>query len=186
MMPPMKPTGINTATIENVVASTAKPISWVPSNAASRGCLKRPFTFMPAWRTIFSRTTIASSISNPTHNDSAIKVIILMVKPNKSMNKNVPTNETGSVKPVMTVERHEFKNKNTISMVSKAPSINVRRTFSTPTRICRDPSLMTSIFTPGWRASKVGCNSLITFFKPSATSIVFCPCALMMSSAKVR
>ena len=34
MMPPMKPIGRNTATIENVVASTARPISCVPSSAA--------------------------------------------------------------------------------------------------------------------------------------------------------
>ena len=34
MMPPMKPIGKNTATMENVVANTAKPISWVPSKAA--------------------------------------------------------------------------------------------------------------------------------------------------------
>ena len=34
MMPPMKPIGMNTATIEKVVASTARPISSVPSIAA--------------------------------------------------------------------------------------------------------------------------------------------------------
>ena len=35
MMPPMKPIGMNTATMEKVVASTARPISSVPSSAAS-------------------------------------------------------------------------------------------------------------------------------------------------------
>ena len=34
MMPPMKPIGRNTATIDKVVASTASPISWVPSSEA--------------------------------------------------------------------------------------------------------------------------------------------------------
>jgi hypothetical protein len=34
MMPPMKPMGMNTATIDSVVASTARPISCVPSMAA--------------------------------------------------------------------------------------------------------------------------------------------------------
>ena len=34
MIPPMKPMGRNTATIENVVANTASPISSVPSSAA--------------------------------------------------------------------------------------------------------------------------------------------------------
>ena len=35
---------------------------------------------------MFSRTTIASSISRPTHSDSAISVIKLIVKPNAYMN----------------------------------------------------------------------------------------------------
>ncbi len=34
-MPYMKPTGMNTATIEKVVAATASPISSVPSRDAS-------------------------------------------------------------------------------------------------------------------------------------------------------
>jgi len=84
---------------------------------------------------MFSRTTMASSISKPTHKDKAMSVIMLMVKPNMLMNQNVPINEMGSVKPVMTVERHEFKNKNTMRMVSSAPSMRVRRTLSTATRI---------------------------------------------------
>ena len=64
-----------------------------------------------------------------------MSVIMLMVKPKMLMNQNVPINEMGSVKPVMTVERHEFKNKNTMRMVSSAPSMRVRRTLSTATRI---------------------------------------------------
>ena len=36
-MPPMNPTGTNTASRENVVASTARPISFVPWMAASNG-----------------------------------------------------------------------------------------------------------------------------------------------------
>jgi hypothetical protein len=35
------------------------------------------------WRTMFSRTTMASSISRPTHSDSAISVTMLIVKPNR-------------------------------------------------------------------------------------------------------
>ena len=34
MMPSMKPMGRNTATIDKVVANTARPISWVPIMAA--------------------------------------------------------------------------------------------------------------------------------------------------------
>ena len=39
MMPPMKPMGRNTATMDSVVASTARPISCVPSMAALYGVL---------------------------------------------------------------------------------------------------------------------------------------------------
>jgi hypothetical protein len=54
MMPPMKATGRNTATMQKVVASTASPISLVPSMAAWRCDLPKPM-----WRMMFSRTTMA-------------------------------------------------------------------------------------------------------------------------------
>ena len=75
-MPPMKATGTNTAQIAKVVASTARPISSVPSRAAVWWSLP-----MPMWRTMFSRTTMASSISSPMHSDSAIIVMKFSVKP---------------------------------------------------------------------------------------------------------
>jgi hypothetical protein len=42
--------------------------------------------FLPicTWRTMFSRTTMASSISKPTHRDSAIKFTIYRLKPSGS------------------------------------------------------------------------------------------------------
>ncbi len=43
-MPPMKATGRKTATSDSVVASTARPISRVPSMAAAKGV--RPFSSM--------------------------------------------------------------------------------------------------------------------------------------------
>ena len=86
---------------------------------------------------MFSRTTMASSISRPTHRLSAISVIMLMVKPNMFMNRKVPINAIGSVSPVITVERQEFRNRNTMSTVSTAPSIRVWRTFVTATRMGR-------------------------------------------------
>ncbi len=43
-MPPMKATGRNTATRDRVVARTARPISRVPSMAASKA--ERPFSSM--------------------------------------------------------------------------------------------------------------------------------------------
>ena len=78
MIPFMNATGTNTAQIAKVVAITARPISLVPTLAASRW--PRPRW---TWRTMFSRTTIASSISRPMHSDSAIIVMKLSVKPNR-------------------------------------------------------------------------------------------------------
>ena len=123
---------------------------------------------------MFSRTTMASSISRPTHSESAISVIMLMVKPNMYMNRNVPMIEIGSVSPVMTVERHEFRNRNTISTVSNAPSISVWRTLFTATRIGREPSKIGSSRTP---AGSWACISATALTSPSTTSMVFSPCA---------
>jgi hypothetical protein len=63
--------------MHSVVASTARPISAVPSSAAWRAGLP-----MAAWRTMFSRTTMASSMSSPTDSDKAISVNEFSVKPN--------------------------------------------------------------------------------------------------------
>ena len=75
-MPPMKATGTNTAHNAKVVAMTARPISSVPSRAARAWSLP-----MCTWRTMFSRTTMASSMSRPMHSDSAIIVMKFSVKP---------------------------------------------------------------------------------------------------------
>ena len=77
MTPLMNAIGTNTATIANVVAMTARPISSVPSRAAVIWSLPSV-----RWRTTFSRTTIASSIKRPMQSDSAISVRKLSVNPN--------------------------------------------------------------------------------------------------------
>ena len=178
MMPCMKPIGRNTATMDSVVASTARPISCVPSMAAS-------YERLPiwAWRTMFSRTTMASSISRPTHSDSAISVIMLTVKPSTCMKKKVPMMEIGSVSPVITVLRQELRNRNTISTVSTAPSSSVWRTFCTATRIGRDWSTTGSSRMPGGSSD---CISATARYSPSTTPMVFSSCAFCTFSSRVR
>ena len=132
---------------------------------------------------MFSRTTMASSISRPTDSVSAISVIMLMVKPNRFMKKNVPISAIGSVRPVITVERHEFRNRNTISTVSSAPSISVRRTLSTDTRIGREPSTICSSRTPGGTSALSATSAA---FSPSVTAMVFSSCAFCTCSSSVR
>ena len=132
---------------------------------------------------MFSRTTMASSINRPTHRLNAISVIMLMVKPNMFMNRKVPISAIGSVSPVMTVERHEFRNKKTMSTVSKAPSISVWRTLSTATRMGRELSPMVSRRTPGGSSLRSACTASL---RPSTTSMVFSPWAFCTDISSVR
>ena len=136
--PPMNATGTNTTTIEKVVAATARPISLVPSCAAVRWSFP-----ISTCRTMFSRTTIASSIRMPIASDRPSSDIVLSVKPNTSTAMNDAITEIGSAMPVMTVDRHEFRKRNTTSTVSTAPST---RAYSTSPTECatRTPASRTT------------------------------------------
>ena len=88
----------------------------------SRTCLRAPPCSGPCpcstCRTMFSRTTIASSIRMPIASDRPSSDIVFSVKPNASTATNDAITETGSARPVMTVERQEFRKRNTVSTVS--------------------------------------------------------------------
>ena len=118
-MPYMNPTGTNTATIENVVAATANPISSVPSSDALTWSLP-----ISMWRTMFSRTTMASSIRMPMDSESPSSDMVFNVKPKAHTAMKLASTDTGKARPVMTVERQELRNRNTTSTVSSAPSIS--------------------------------------------------------------
>ena len=115
--PCMNATGINTAIIEKVVEATAKPISRVPSDAAVRRSL--PISIC---RTMFSRTTMASSINTPMASDKPSKVIKLRVKPHSQTAIKAAITEVGKLSAVINVERHEFKKTNTTNTVKIAPN----------------------------------------------------------------
>ena len=72
--PPMKISGMNTATREMLIETTVKPIWRAPSIAARSG--GDPFSM---WRTMFSIITIASSTTKPTAMVSAIREKLLIV-----------------------------------------------------------------------------------------------------------
>ena len=55
----------------------------------------------------------------------------------------------GKVNPVITVDRQEFKNKNTIATVRNAPSMRVCLTLATDTRMGRALSPMAVTLIPG-------------------------------------
>ena len=74
-MPPMKATGRKTAMSDSVVATTARPISFVAATAAIIGASR----LSSMCRKMFSRTTMASSITMPTASASASSVIVFIV-----------------------------------------------------------------------------------------------------------
>ena len=178
MMPPMKATGRNTATMQKVVASTASPISLVPSIAACRCVLPKPI-----WRMMFSRTTMASSIRMPMARLRAIRVSTFRVKPKAAMTMKAPNTEIGRARPVITVLRQECRNRNTMAMVSRPPSIIVSCTLLTEFWMPRELSRPISSLTSG--GSEV-CRSATALRTPRATSMVLEPWVLTMSMATAR
>lgn len=95
------------------------------------------------WRLMFSRTTLASSMRMPTASERAISVIVFRVKPKKSSAAKVPITKTGSGRPIVTVERQECRNRNTIATVRSPPSTSVLRTFDTELRMPLEESRTT-------------------------------------------
>jgi len=96
---------MKTAMIENVVAVTARPISAVPTREALMRSAPRSMC-----RTMFSRTTIASSMSTPIASESPRSVMKFSVKPAAHTAMNAAIAEVGRLRPVMSVERHELRN----------------------------------------------------------------------------
>ena len=112
-------TGRKTITSESVVASTASPISRVPSMAAALG--ECPFSSIT--RNTFSSTMIASSITTPTINTSASIVTLFIVKSIAFMTANAPTIEVGIATAAIIVERHDRMNSRTIKLAMTLPEI---------------------------------------------------------------
>ena len=149
-MPPMKAMGTNTTTIEKVVAATARPISAVPSRAAWMWSL--PISMC---RTMFSRTTMASSMRMPIASDRPRSDIVLRVKPKAATARNDAMTDTGRARPVMTVERHDLRNRNTTRIVSSAPSSSEVWTSATDSRTRTPESFTVSSLVPGGRVSRI-------------------------------
>ena len=80
---------------------------------------------------MLSRTTTASSIRMPITSDSAISVIMLMVKPTTYMKKNVAITDVGSASAVISVERQSRMNTKTTSTAMMPPKMMFMRTSST-------------------------------------------------------
>ena len=167
-MPPMNATGTNTAQMAKVVAITASPISLVPSLAAVWWSLP-----MARWRTMFSRTTMESSMSRPMHRLSAIMVMKFNVKPKAYTAMKLLITAIGRVSPVMMVLRQLCRNRNTIATVSSAPSINVWRTPLSESLAKSLLALMRRSSTSGGSVLRISSMAFCTA-SPTATMLASC------------
>ena len=119
-MPLVKAMGRKTATMVEVTASTASAISAAPLRAAVLG--SSPFSM---WRKMFSRTTMASSISIPTERERAIMEIMLSEMPRAFSTMKVPSTTTGSPATVTRVLRKSRKKSSTTSAARMPPISSV-------------------------------------------------------------
>ncbi|MNI34458.1 hypothetical protein D3C73_884490 [compost metagenome] len=108
----------------NVIEMTAPVISLMALCVASLPVMV-DVSILP-WTA--STTTMASSTTIPMANTKAKRVNILMVNPNTSKKKNVPTMATGTAIAGIMVDRISCKNKKTTKKTKMNASINVERT----------------------------------------------------------
>ena len=133
---------------------------------------------------MFSRTTMASSISRPTHSDSAISVTMLIEKPKAYMNRKVPISAIGSVRPVMTVERQRVQEQEDDERWSAARLRAACAARCSPTR---GSAASRRAPRPAPRpAGSCGCSCASTAFRPSTTVDGVLALRLLTSSASVR
>jgi hypothetical protein len=118
---------------------------------------------------MFSRTTMASSIRMPMASDSPSSDIVSSWKPIAHTAMNEASTDTGSARPVMTVERHELRKRNTTSTVSTAPSTSASPTLRTASLTAVPASRTTSSAVPGGSRRWI---SATRAFTRSLTSVV--------------
>ena len=105
----MNETGMKMITREKVVAMTARPMSAVAARAASNGDIP----FSSTKRKMFSRTTIASSMTIPTIRTRASIVTLFSVKSSSHIMPKVEITEDGIATAAISIERQLRMNQRT-------------------------------------------------------------------------
>ena len=137
--PSTKTTGRKTAATEIVALVAAKAISRVPTLAASLEL------FPPArWRSIFSSTTMASSITTPTARVIPRSVMVFSVNPLIHTNPKVATSETGIASAMINVGRDLRRKMKTVKTASAAPKTNANLVSATASRTPLEKSMKPS------------------------------------------
>ena len=132
-IPGMNATGTKTATSVKVVASTARPTSLVPIDAAVAGSSPRSSRWV-----IASRTTTASSMRRPIASERASSVIWFSVYPSRYMTKKVPITLVGSASEEMNVPRGSSRKSRMMTMAIAPPK---KRAMYTSCALARISSL---------------------------------------------
>ena len=104
--------------------------------------------------------------------------IVFSVKPKASTATNDASTETGSARPVMTVERQELRKRKTTSTVSSAPSTSASSTLRTDAATRTPASRTTRKATP-W--GRVDCSWPTCARIAAATCVVLKPLAFLTS-----
>ena len=108
LIPPRKQQGINTALRTRVMARTGPVISSIALIVAVRG--SSPVAMS---RSMFSRTTMASSTTMPMARTRPNSVRLLSVNPRSVMTAKVPMSETGTSIIGRIMARQSWRNTNT-------------------------------------------------------------------------
>jgi len=138
-IPSAKVTGKKTAAMETVAAVAAKAICRAPREAASTGASP-----CSRWRSMFSSTTMASSITTPTARVRPSSVITLRVKPRSHITPKVATSESGMAAATIRVGRMRRRKTNTVTTASTAPSARAKSVSSTASRMAWVKSMAAS------------------------------------------
>ena len=119
-MPPMNPTGTNTALRISAMAMTGPETSSIALIVASFGSIP-----CSMWCITASTTTIASSTTMPIARTRPSSERTLIEKPRSGKNMNAPTSETGTVSSGISVARQFCRNTNTTMMTRTTASSSV-------------------------------------------------------------
>ncbi len=137
--PSTKITGRKTTAMERVAAVAAKAIWRVPFEAASKGA-------SPAsrCRSMFSSTTMASSITTPTARARASRVMMLRVAPKIHITPKLAMMESGMAVATMSVGRVRRRKTKTTRVARKAPKTSANWVSATESRMDWEKSMMPS------------------------------------------
>ena len=119
-MPPMKPTGTNTALRTRPIATTGPDTSSMALIVASFGAIPCSMWCMTA-----STTTIASSTTMPIASTRPRSESTLIEKPSIGKKMKAPISETGTVTSGISVARQFWRNTKTTRMTSSTASKSV-------------------------------------------------------------